>query len=385
MIRIALKMLLGDTTKYLGLVFGVFFSCLLITLLMSMFAGMLTRTHALIDDTRAADIWVMDSAVEYVEETMPLPEMAVQRVRGVEGVAWAVPVYIGSLRARLDDGRFRSVQVIGLDDASLAGLPDRFLSGAPGDLRLADAVVIDSVSAQTVFRRPNPLTGQIEPMRVGSELLLNDRRAIVVGVVEVSPRFMPKPTIYTTFSRAMGYAPPERKMVSFVLARAAAGLSPELVAARITDRTGLRARSHGQFSDDTLDYYIHNTDMISHVGLMVVLGGVVGTAVVSLLLFMFTRENARYYAALKAMGTPDATILKMLVAQGLACVIQGMALGVGGACLLGTLGKNAGIPFQLTGFTLAVSTAAMLLIMVVSITLSIRPLLRLEPAVVFRT
>ena len=50
MLIIALKMLLGDRTKYGGLLFGISFTSFLVTFAASYFGGMMTRSFALIAD-----------------------------------------------------------------------------------------------------------------------------------------------------------------------------------------------------------------------------------------------------------------------------------------------------------------------------------------------
>ena len=95
---VALRMLLGDRAKYLGLIFGVAFSTMLMSNQVSIFSGLMLRTASQILDAREADIWVMDSRVEYVDEIEPMTDMQLERVRGVEGIDWAVPFL-----QRLDD------------------------------------------------------------------------------------------------------------------------------------------------------------------------------------------------------------------------------------------------------------------------------------------
>jgi putative ABC transport system permease protein len=378
MIGIAIRMLFGDRTKLLGLVFGVAFSCLLITLLTGMFTGMLRRTFAMIDDVAVAEIWVTDPSVEYTEEVAPMSETAVQRVRSAPGVTWAVPLYTGTLRARLGDGRFRSVSVVGVDDATLIGVPAS--SGTDGRaLRDPDAVLVDRISAAGQLRRPDG-----SPLALGDELWLNDRRAVVAGFLDVAPRFMPKPTVYMTYSQAMRMAPPERRLTSFVLAKPAANHSPGEVAAAIERTTGLRARTADTLRRDTLEYFVKNTDMISHVGLMVLLGMVVGSAVVALLLAMFTAENARHYAAFKAMGATNYAVLHMLMVQAVACGLLGFGIGTGAACLIGVFGEPVGVPFMLAWQTLALTATCVVVICMIAVGVSARPILRLEPGIVFR-
>ncbi len=99
------------------------FTSFLVTFAGSYFAGFMTRGFALIAENPRTDVWVMDPAVSSVEPTTNLPSSALDRVRGVEGVATAVPLVVGTADVRFPNGRFQSFQVIGVDDATLAGLP----------------------------------------------------------------------------------------------------------------------------------------------------------------------------------------------------------------------------------------------------------------------
>jgi putative ABC transport system permease protein len=113
---IALKMLIGDRAKYIGIIIGLTFASLLITQQSAIFTGIMTRTYSFLTDVGLPDIWVVDPQVQYIEDIKPLRDTEVLRVRGMEGIEWAVPMYKGSLRARLDNGTFQGCVVIGLDD-----------------------------------------------------------------------------------------------------------------------------------------------------------------------------------------------------------------------------------------------------------------------------
>jgi putative ABC transport system permease protein len=128
MLVVALRMLFGDATKCLGLVFGVALSTLLLCQQVSIFFGLLSRAASVIDDAPEADIWVMDPAVKTIEVPYPLRDTVLQRVRGVEGVGWAVPFFKASTQVRTRRGTLDNATMIGVDDVSLVGVPDRFCS-----------------------------------------------------------------------------------------------------------------------------------------------------------------------------------------------------------------------------------------------------------------
>ena len=97
--RIALHMLIGDTGKYLGIIAGIMFASLLLVQQLAMFAGILTQMYSGISAVNA-DIWVMDPKVRSIDDSQPMTDGQLGRVRSVEGVAWAVQPYKGPVRRR---------------------------------------------------------------------------------------------------------------------------------------------------------------------------------------------------------------------------------------------------------------------------------------------
>ncbi len=392
MLVFAVKMLVGDRPKFLGVVMGVLFTTFLMAHMLSMFASMIGRTFATIADISEADVWVMDPAVEYVEEIAGLPATSVDRVRSVEGVEWAVPLYAGTLRARLAGGQFRAVQVIGVDDATLIGAPRDLISGTVQDLRRADSVLVDRAAADELLRvpvRPPALggpdpTAPTRPLRVGDELMINDHRVVVAGFARVSARFMLRPTLYMTYSHALAIAPRERSLLSFVLAKARPGMEPEAVARRIAGATGLRARTAAQFKADTAWYVSLKGGVIVRLGIMVGISVAIGSIVTGLLMHMFTVDNLRYYGTLKALGAVNAVVVRMVAAQALVCGAVGFGLGIGASALVGLWMAGIGQPYLLIWPTVASTGVVVVAVCMLGGAISAWKVMRVEPAVVFK-
>src|SRR5882724_9093055 len=160
-------MLTGDRAKYLGLIFAIAFSTFLMSHQTSIFCGLMNRTRSQIDDVRDASIWVMDPKTQYLDEVKALPDQDLYRVRGVDAVEWAVPLFKGVSRARVyRDGSFRAVILMGLDDPTLVGAPRRMALGSFDALRQPDSIVIDRVGYKFFF--PG------EPLSLGKQLEIND-------------------------------------------------------------------------------------------------------------------------------------------------------------------------------------------------------------------
>src|SRR5215470_11321713 len=245
---VALKMLTGDRAKYLGLIFTIAFCTFLLENQTSIFAGILRRTGSQILDVTDADIWVMDPKTEYFDQTKALKDTDVSRVRGVEGVQWAVRLFKGTAIARTADGKFAASLCFGLDDATLTGAPRNMLLGSWERLREPDAIVIDKAGYLLLF--PD------EPLQIDRTLELNDHRAVIVGISDASAPFLSNPIIHARYSQAINFVGRERTQLSYVLAKSDPGVSPEEVIPRIQARTGLRARTTDDFRWDCIVYYL---------------------------------------------------------------------------------------------------------------------------------
>ena len=147
MFRLALRMLFGDRAKYLMLISGVMFATILMTQGGALFCGIMSWTSSTLRNVRA-EIWVADPMVGYVGDTRPLRDTDVSRVRSVDGVAWASPLYQGLMQAKLADGASKLVTLIGIDATTLAGAPLHMIEGRLEDLRLPNAVIIDEYGIQ---------------------------------------------------------------------------------------------------------------------------------------------------------------------------------------------------------------------------------------------
>lgn len=377
MIWVAWKMLIGNRAKYLGIIFGVVFASLLIAQQSSIFCGLMSLTVSQILDVPGASIWVMDENVQFVDDIKPLADTELFRVKGVPGVDWAVRLYKGIARARLEEGAYEQMILLGLDDATLVGAPERLFMGSIADLRKPDAVIIDEAGYKRIW--PG------EAFQLGRVFEMNDHRAVIVGITKARKTFQSFPIVYTRFSQAVRFAPPERKVLSFVLANPVAGLTPEEVGRRIEAETGLQALSRKDFLWKTIRYYLEKTGIPVNFGITVLLGFLVGTAIAGQTFYLFTVENIRQFGALKAMGTSNRTILLMVLSQALHVGVIGYGIGVGLAAVFGWWsGMSTRLSFFMPWQILALTAAAVFLIVLAASVLSVRKVFVLDPAVVFR-
>lgn len=396
MLRLALKMLFGDTAKYLMLVAGLTVATFLMAQQTAVFCGLMSWTKATLKNV-PAPIWVVEQKVEQVNETNPLLDTDVARVRSVSSVAWAAPIYSGIQRVRLENGNFKIIQLIGIDANTLAGAPAEMLEGDLMKLRLPHAVIIDDLGVQRLAKKRG------DKVKIGDAFEINDQEARVVGIANAMNSFTGGPYVWTTYERALQYVPAQRKMLQAVICAPREGVSIDQALKDIRQETGLRAYANREASfeefwnqrsgTDTVDFnvstvwwYIKNTGIPISFGTTVIIGLVVGMAVSCQTFYSFVLENMRHLGALKAMGTSNRTLCIMLLTQAFTVGIIGYGIG-----LLLTAGfafgalKNEQPPFYMPEFVPLVVLAVILSICMLAALLGIWRVSRLEPAMVFRS
>jgi putative ABC transport system permease protein len=389
MFGLAIKMLFGDTAKYLMLVAGLFFATFLIVQQVSVFCGLMRWTTATLKNV-GAPIYVVEDRVLQVNETNPLRDTDVARVRSVSKVRWAMPLYSGIQRVRLADGTYKTVQLIGIDAASLAGAPARMVEGRLEDLRLPNTVVVDQLALERLsLDKDHP---KDHPLKIGDRFEINDIEARVVGTCKAMRSFTGGPYIWTTYERALQYTPQSRKMLSAVIAAPADGVTPEEAAAEIEARTGMKAYVNRSFGGDGRDFntatvwwYVKNTGIPISFGTTVVIGFIVGIAIACQTFYAFVLDNLKHLGALKAMGATNFKLSLMLMLQALTVGVIGFGLG-----LLATAGFAMGAiqreqpPFFMPWPVPFVAFGVIIMICLIAGLLGIWRLSRFEPAMVFR-
>ncbi len=377
---IALKMLVGDRAKFLGIVMGLTFAALLIMQQGSIFCGLMCRTAGQIADISGADLWVMDPNVAYIDDGKPMLESNLYRVRGVQGVLLGRPPVQGEregqahdLPARRDErvpgqrgrdpfgtgghlaggcaanragGQLRRPPRAGCGDDRSRGaaqaVPGRGLGQAGCRPELGD---VEEFAREGSYYHPKLKKWFELSHIVGCEMEMNDRRAVVVGICEATRTFQSNAVLYTTYTRAKQFIPQERKPLTFILAKADSDDPAECarVAKAIKAETGLLAQTSSQFWWATLNYYAQYTGIPINFGITTVLGFLVGTAIAGQTFYNFTLENLKQFGSLKAMGATNLRIVGMILLQATVVGLLGYGLGVGLASAFGMSVRGEGI------------------------------------------
>jgi putative ABC transport system permease protein len=225
-----------------------------------------------------------------------------------------------------------------------------------------------------------------QPIQLGREFELNDRRARLVGICKASAPFTTLPVIYSRFSTVRGFVPRQRNLMNFILAQPRNDDEAQATCSAIANQTGLAAYTRNEFFWKTVGYFLSTTGIPVNFGITIGLGFLVGAAVTAQTFYLFTIENLKQFGALKAMGVTNSRILLMVGLQALLVGFVGYGIGIGLTAGFFEVTKNithlAGLYLQPLA-AIGVGIAVLVIILLSAIVASIKVLV-LEPAVVFR-
>lgn len=371
---IAYKLLVNDRSKFFALLLGITFAVFLMVQMTSLFSGILNRSSATVNNI-GASMWVMDPAVNNVSSSIPLPDYMLDAVRSIQGVRYAVPLFLGTGQGRLADGTFQAVNIIGLDDTSLFGRPE-LDQGRIADVYGENGFIVVNDAEYGKLGRPG----------IGAQFEINDHRATIVGIAKVSSNgLFGIPTLYTTYSRAIQYLPTSRFTTSYILVEPRDAGAVTRVKTEVA-RLGYLALTREEFNRRIANFYKYQTGVGTNLMLMTVISFIVGLSISGQTFYTFILENLEKFGALKAIGAKSGELVMMILFQATFTSLTGYGIGVGLCALMIMLAKLR-LPDYAAMITLAnlgLALGMVVVIAAISSAVGIRRVLRIEPFDIFR-
>lgn len=373
-IRLAIKLLVNDRAKFFALITGITFAVFLMMMMMSMFSGILARASASVDNV-GAKIWVLDPAVNNVSSSIPLPTYVLDFAKSIEGVRHAEPIYFGGALAKLKDGTYQAVTVVGLDDTTLFGRPN-----------LIEGRIEDIFAENGFIAVKDAEFNKLENPSLGTEFEMNDHRVRIVGIAKVSQSgLFGVPTLYTTYHRAVTYIPSSRFTDSFILVEPKSDQDIPHIKSEIS-KLGYEALTRDEFTKKISDFYKYRTGLGINVLIMTVISFIVGLSISGQTFYTFILENLEKFGALKAIGAKGRELVEMILVQAFFTSIIGYGLGVGlatGLMILARL-RLPDYAAQVTNANLGIAFVLVVIIAGFSSYTGVRKVLRIQPFDIFR-
>jgi len=313
-VPLARRALFQDRRRAVLAAGGVAASLLLVLLLDGIVAGGMRQVTAYLRSS-PADVIVSQAGVKTMHMSVSaMPAATVDAVRRVEGVAWAEGFHYSSSTITTPEGRELSY-VFGYDPAGRLG--PSLTSGRPP--RAGEALV-DEVAADRVG------------VGVGDAVHVFGESFTVSGLFDDGTSMIN--TI--TFITAGDYARLRGPSIAYVFTGAEPGVSAEALASRIAadvPSTTVQTRP-GFVREEAAIVGDMAADLMQ---IMSIVGFLIALAVIGLTLFTLTLSKLREHAIVKALGSRNGRVGRIVVAQAVWSVAIALTLATVLAVLIGGL------------------------------------------------
>jgi putative ABC transport system permease protein len=370
---IAVRNLLHDRTRLIVTLVGIVFAVLLMNIELGLFLGFTSTTSSIIDRA-GADLWIMATGTQDVDQASPISERRLYQALALPDVVKAGRLNVEFADFKRLDGGTESVLVIGFDPDSGLGGPWNVVEGSIRDLRYPNTIMMDELYRQ-----------KLGVSHLGQIVEISGRRAEVVGFTRGIRSFTQSPYVFASSQTALNYSRIRADETKYVLVK----VSPDSDLSSVRNKlhkamSDVDIMSAGDFSRSTEVYWMFTTGAGLALLVAAFLGLIVGAVVISQTLYATTVDHLREFATLRALGAADTYIYGIITRQALISAVLGYVLGLWLSLTVMRMTSNTGVLVLLPGWLLIVMFFITVFMCLGAAVISIRKAMRLDPAMVFK-
>lgn len=348
---------------------GVAFSITLIMILLGLYRGWSDKITRYVEEVDA-DVWVLQKgAGDMFHSTSLFPNTLKEKIEDIGGVE-KVSLLIGrqiSFELKEKDAH---LVIMGYDTETGVGGPIEIIKGS--HVPKSGEIIVDEVFAKN------------KDVTIGDTLPIHDNKYKIVGIS----------TGGNLVSFQYAYMPIEddRKLLqmedvtNYALISFSENVNQADVIQRIeNDVPEIHIMTKSEFADNNKQQITESFLPIIYI--LVVIGFLVGMAVISLTIYTATIEKAREYGVLKAIGAKPSHLYRIILEQATISGAAGFILSVF-LVFVAVSTAQAIQPSFITSFILKdilFVVGISILMIIVSALLPIRRIIKIDPAIVFKT
>lgn len=374
MIALALQIIMHQPIRFAAALMGISFAAGLAFIQLGLYMGFKENASIIVDNTDG-EIWVCARHQENFDFPKQLEPRTLDLVRSTRGVKSANPLLIVFSKWKLLSGAEKTVEVVGFDASPDHGVggPWRLLRGFADDLDDPGAMTVDTTAQE-----------KLDDADLGSMTEVGDVEARVVGVTDGIRSFQGNPVLFTDLNNARSFGHLPFDAVHYIVVVLEPGAIRADVLNNLRNIEYTEAYTSEEFSKKAQDYWLNSTGAGPALFMAALMGLIVGVVVVGQVLYTSTLENLKEYGTLKAMGASNFQVIGAIVAQAVAGavpahLIAGVLLYIASQTI-GGMGIH--LSFNLQQYCYAVVFT--ILVCVAASMMSVKKVLSLEPALVFK-
>lgn len=370
---IGVKMMFHDRLKLIGTLFGVVFAVVLGNFQMGTFLSLLSKNRMFVEASTDIDIWVTPPGTRQFQGGTPLNDSQLNRARAVKGVAWAEPLVLQAAQLKLPNGGSEPVSLVGTRAPRYAGGPWNLVAGATAALDQPEAVIFEDAERE-----------KFGGLNLGSVRELAGHKVQVAGFTWGLLPFAPAYAFAEqTLAREVLKLPADRH--TFIVVGVEPGADPKEVRARLQQTlSDTRVMTREEYLREILIYILTATQIGFSFGTSTFMGLLVGLITVALSMFSSVVDNMRQFGTLKAIGSTNGDLARLLFVQAVIYGLVGSLIGLGLVASMVQGMRNPQLTPILPMQAFGISVVLMVGVCLAASVLALLRLRRLEPGMVFR-
>lgn len=375
MLKIAWKFIRFDKAKSIGVIVGILISTFLIGQQLGVFFFLSGLMGALATDVKA-DVWVIDSKTNDVNQLGRLDIRNLRAVQGIRGVKDAFPLIIAGASCNFQNGTSGAITLLGVDENHTSALigKEKISAGYVSDLQLDGAV-----SAE--FYEKKNLGGNID---LATNLEINGKRAFF-ALQTKGFRGFGSSFCVTTIERARFFSNQPATAISAVLVKVDNPDEIDNVVGSINQQIrGVRAWTSKSLARSSVKKILVSSGIALSTGTLIIFALITGFFIIGLTMYSSALDRLKDYGTLKAIGAGNRYISRLIITQALVFTIAGFAIGIGLLELFKIGVANSGLIFSFSPLVLAGMFATIGLISLSGASFALSRIRSVEPAAVFR-
>jgi putative ABC transport system permease protein len=350
-LKLASRNLFQDRLRFVTTVIGIVFSIILVLIQMGLFLSFERMVTTMIDHVQT-DLWIVPFGTRCFEDPSLVDEHARAQALAVQGVTEVIPLVVGFTDWAVPSGGMTPVFVVG-STVSAEGLhPWNIVKGNLAALSMPHAVAVD----RTYFDR-------LGVTRIGDSTEIREQKA----------------------DRAQAYMAIPPNKVSYFLVHVAPNTDIDSVRQQLLAHLAkVEVLTPDEFRRRSRAFWLFGTGAGAALFAGALLGAIVGTVIVAQTLYSSTKDHLREFATLRAIGSSNGYIHKVIICQALLSAVIGFSLAAGIGLIIVKLTAETALPIVMTPeltFGLFLLTVLMCIASAVS---AIVQVLRIDPAMAFK-
>jgi putative ABC transport system permease protein len=372
-VKLASRNLFQDRLRFIATIVGIVFSMVLVNIQMGLFLSFERMVTTMIDHA-PADLWIVPFGTKCFEDPSLLDTHDQALALAVPGVAQAVPVAIGFTPWTVPGGGTTPVFIVGSSTDATGLRPWNVVKGNPDALAAPHAVAID----QTYF-------GRLGVNAIGDSTEIREQKAEVKVITNGIRSFTTTPYVFTSLEQAGEYTgtPPNR--VSYYLVHLSPGADIGDVRKRlVASLPKVEVLTPGEFRSRSRAFWLFGTGAGAALFTGALLGAIVGTVIVAQTLYSSTKDHLSEFATLRAIGSSNLYIHKVIICQALLSAVIGFSLAACISLMIVVLTAETSLPILMTPILTLGLFLLTVVMCVVSALAAIVQVMRIDPARVFK-